>query len=115
MNRYGNFYHKGNNTHYFAPVIFASIFVSLISLILVWNSGGITRTLVAADLIIVTGVLIAVFTLFGPINTYFASQQYEPAKLKSLVNKLILYNNIRLVFILAGLVISIWALQSYKG
>lgn len=115
MNRYGNFYHKGNNAHYFAPVIFASILACLVTLILVWNTGGITRNLVAAYLIIVAGILISVFTLFRPINNYFASGQYEPAKLKSLVNKWLLFNNIRLVIILGGLIIAIWALNSYKG
>lgn len=31
INRYSNFYHKGNNTHYFAPVIFTSIFACIIN------------------------------------------------------------------------------------
>ncbi len=115
LKRYSNFYHKGNNAHYFAPVIFASIIACLITLILVWNSGGITRNLVIVDLIIVVGVLISVFTIFRSINTYFASGQYEATKLKALVNRWLLFNNIRLVIILAGLIISIWALNTYKG
>jgi hypothetical protein len=113
--RYRNFYHKGNNAHYFGPVIFASIIACLVTLILVWNSGGITRNLVSVDLSIVVGVLISVFTIFRSINTYFAAGHYEETKLKSLVSKWLLFNNIRFVIILAGLIISIWALNSYKG
>lgn len=113
MNRYARFYHKGNNTHFFAPVIFGSIIVCFITLILVWNSGGTTRILVAVDGIIAIAVLISVFTLFKPMNVYFESMQYEPDKLKSLVNKWLLYNKIRLVIIFIGLSISIWALNSY--
>lgn len=115
MNRYANFYHKGNNTHYFAPIIFGSIIVCFITLILVWNSGGITRNLVAFDLIIAIAVLLSVLTLFRPINIYFESMQYEPTKLKSLVNTWLLYNKIRLVIIFIGLIISLWALNSYKS
>lgn len=114
MNRYSNFFHKGNNTHYFAPVIFASIITCAITLILVWNSDVLTRNLVAVDLIISAGVLISVFTLFRPMNVYFESKQYESNKLKLLVNKWLLYNKIRLVIILGGLIISIWALNSYQ-
>lgn len=112
MNRYANFYHKGNNTHYFAPVIFASIITCLVTLILTWNAPGIIRTLVAADLLIVTGVLISVFTLFRPINVYFEAKQYEAATLKRLVQKWLLYNKIRFAIILLGLVFSIWAINS---
>ncbi|MBS1518337.1 MAG: DUF1772 domain-containing protein [Bacteroidetes bacterium] len=114
MTRYSNFYHKGNNAHFFAPVIFASIIASLVTLILVWNTGGVTRSLAAADLLIAVAVLISVFTIFRSINDYFASGQYEENKLKQLVRKWLLFNNIRFVVILAGLVISIWALNSYK-
>ena len=49
------------------------------------------------------------------MNVYFESKQYESTKLKLLVNKWILYNRIRLVIILGGLVISIWALNSYQA
>jgi hypothetical protein len=115
INRYSHFYHKGNNTHYFAPVIFTSIFACIITLFFVWNSGGLIRTLVAADLIIVAGVTISVFTIFRPINVYFESKQYESEKLKVLVQKWLFYNKIRLVIILVGLIISIWALNSYQG
>lgn len=115
MNRYSNFYHKGNNTHYFAPVIFASIIVCAISLILVWNSNGLIRNLVTLDLIIAIGILIAVFTLFRPMNIYFESKQYESVQLKLLVDKWVLYNKIRLFVVLDGLIIAIWALSSYQA
>ncbi len=115
MNRYSNFFHKGNNTHFFAPVIFASIISCALTLILVWDKNGLTRNLVAVDLIIAICILISVFTLFRPMNVYFESKQYESTKLKLLVNKWILYNRIRLVIILGGLVISIWALNSYQA
>jgi hypothetical protein len=114
MNRYSNFYHNGNNTHYFAPVIFASIITCIFSLFLVWNVNGLIRNLVAIDLIIATGVLISVITLFRPMNVYFESKNYETVKLKSLVNKWLLYNTIRFFIILVGLIISIWALNSYQ-
>lgn len=115
MNRYSNFYHKGNNTHYFAPVIFASIIACAISLILVWNSNGLIRNLVTLDLIIAIGILIAVFTLFRPMNIYFESKQYESVQLKLLVDKWVLYNKIRLFVVLDGLIIAIWALSSYQA
>lgn len=115
MNRYSHFYHKGNNTHYFAPVIFASILASAIALILVWQKDGLLRTLMAADLFIATGVLISVLTLFRPMNVYFEAKQYEAVHLKVLVNKWLLYNKIRFVVILGGLIISIWALVSYRA
>ncbi len=113
MNRYSNFYHKGNNTHYFAPVIFASIIACLIALILVWNTDGQIRTLVAIDLVIAIGVLVSVLTVFRPMNNYFESKVYEPVKLKLLVNKWLLYNQIRFVIILVGLIIAICALSTY--
>ncbi len=112
MNRYVNFYHKGNNTHYFAPVIFASIFICLVSLIVVWNTGGTLRTLVAADLVIAIGALLTVLVLFRPINMYFASKQYEAARLKTLVQRWLLYNKIRFVILLVGLAFSIWAINA---
>lgn len=115
MNRYSNFFHKGNNAHYFAPIIFASIISCVITLILVWDKNGLTRNLVAIDLFIAICVLISVFTLFRPMNVYFESKQYESTKLKLLVNKWILYNRIRLVIILGGLIISIWALNSCQA
>lgn len=115
MNRYRNFFHKGNNAHYFAPIIFASIISCFITLILVWDKNGLTRNLVAIDLFIAICVLISVFTLFRPMNVYFESKQYESTKLKLLVNKWILYNRIRLVIILGGLIISIWALNSCQA
>jgi len=115
MNRYSNFFHKANNTHYFAPVIFASIISCVITLILVWDKNGLTRNLVAVDLIIAICVLISVFTLFRPMNAYFESKQYESTKLRLLVKKWIFYNRIRLVIILGGLIISIWALNSYQA
>ena len=115
MNRYSNFYHKGNNTHFFAPVIFASIISCSITLILVWDINGLTRSLVAADLIIAIFVLISVVTFFRPMNVYFESKQYESTKLKLLVDKWILFNRIRVVIILGGLIISIWALSSYQS
>ena len=115
MNRYSNFYHKGNNTHYFAPVIFASIIACAISLILVWRTDGPIRNLVAIDLVIAIGVLISVITLFRPMNIYFESKAYESDKLKMLVSKWLLYNKIRFVIILVGLVIAIWALSAYQA
>ncbi|MBK6824899.1 MAG: hypothetical protein IPG87_18715 [Saprospiraceae bacterium] len=65
MNRYSNFFHKGNNTHFFAPVIFASIISCALTLILVWDKNGLTRNLVAVDLIIAIFVLISVVTFFA--------------------------------------------------
>ncbi|MBK6355065.1 MAG: DUF1772 domain-containing protein [Saprospiraceae bacterium] len=115
MNRYSNFFHKGNNTHFFAPVIFASIIACSITLILVWDKNGLTRSLVAVDLIIAIFVLISVVTFFRPMNVYFESKQYESTKLKLLVDKWILFNRIRVVIILGGLIISIWALSSYQS
>ena len=115
MNRYSNFYHKGNNTHYFAPVIFSSIIACFIALILVWNINTITRNLVLTDLIISIGVLISVFTLFRPMNTYFGSKQYETVKLKSMVNRWNILNYVRLAIILSGLIISIYALYSFTN
>jgi hypothetical protein len=82
---------------------------------LVWKSGGITRNLVAVDLIIAIVVLLSVLTLFRPINIYFESMQYEPTKLKSLVDTWLLYNKIRLAIIFIGLIISLWALNSYQA
>jgi hypothetical protein len=114
MNRYSNFYHRGNNTYFFAPVIFASIIVCTITLLLVWNTGGVTRKLVLADLAIAVAALLAVFILFRPMNMYFEAKQYEPGKLKAFVDKWVLYNYIRMAFILAGLIFSIWALNTWK-
>ncbi len=112
MNNYANFYHKRNNTQYFAPVIIASIMTCIISLILVWTTNDMVRNLIAADLFIVVGVLISVFTLFRPINMYFfAADQYEQTQLKLLVHKWLFYNSIRFVLVLLGLVLSIWALN----
>ncbi|MBK9104464.1 MAG: DUF1772 domain-containing protein, partial [Saprospiraceae bacterium] len=115
MNRYSNFYHKGNNTHFFAPVIFASIIACAISLILVWHADGPIWILVAIDLVIAIGVLISVITLFRPMNIYFESKEYEADKLKLLVSKWLLYNQIRFVIIFVGLVIAIWALSAYQA
>lgn len=115
MNRYTNFYHKSGNAQFFGPIIFATIIVCFITLFFAWKTGGVFCNLVLADLIIAIGILIAVLTIFRPMNTYFAAKQYDAGVLKSIVNKWILYNYVRFVFVLLGLVLSIWALNSFKS
>ena len=115
INRYNNFYHKSGNTQFFRPIIFATTIVCLITLFFAWKTGGLSCSLVLADLIIAIGILIAVLTIFRPMNTYFAAKQHDAGVLKSIVNKWILYNYIRIVFVLLGLVLSIWALSSFKS
>ena len=114
MQRYARFYHKGNNTHYFAPVIFASIIACAVTLAVIWNNGAAVRYLVGTDLLIAVGTLLSVLTLFRPMNLYFESKEYEPQKLKMYVNRWLLFNKIRSVFILAGLVVSIIAFYACK-
>ena len=112
INRYNNFYHKSGNAQFFAPIIFATIVVCLITLFFVRKTGGLFCNLVLADLIIAVGILIAVLTIFRPMNTYFAAKQYDAVVLKSMVNKWVLYNYIRIVFVLIGLALSIRAMNS---
>lgn len=113
MNRYATFYHKATNTRFFAPVIFATILVCIIALFYVWNQTDFVRNTVAVDLLIVILVLISVFTVFRPMNDYFAQRQYEPAPLKKMVEKWITYNYIRMLIILIGLILSIWNSTSF--
>lgn len=109
MQRYANFYHRRNNTRYFAPVIFASIVACAAALAVIWNRSAAARYLVGTDLLIAIGTLLSVLTIFRPMNAYFESGEYEPQKLKTFVNRWLLFNNIRFVCILAGLVVSIMA------
>lgn len=116
MNNYANFYHKRNNTSYFAPIIMASILTCIGSLILVWTTNDRLRNLLIADLIIVVGVLISVFSLFRPINQYFfAAHQYDQTQLKLLVHKWLFFNSIRFVVVFLGLVLAIWAINEYTA
>jgi hypothetical protein len=115
MNRYGNFYHKATNTRFFAPVIFISVIVCILSLFFVWNQNGFTRNMVLLDLFIAMATLVAVLTVFRPMNEYFALQQYDPILLKSMVSRWIMYNYIRFFMILTGLVAAIWNLNAYKN
>ncbi len=108
MNRYGNFYHKATNTRFFAPVIFTTIFICVLALFYTWNQPNIIRNIVLIDLFIAILALVAVFTVFRPMNEYFANQQYDPILLKTMVQKWITYNYIRFSILLIGLVISIW-------
>ena len=115
MNRYKAFYHKVTNTRFFAPVIFATIIICIISLFVVWNHSSFTRYLVLLCLLIAVAVLIAVFTVFRPMNEYFLLKQCEPLVLKKMVKKWLTYNYIRFFIILIGLIISIWNLASFKS
>ena len=114
MNRYGTFYHKATNTRFFAPVIFATILVCLLSLFYAWNQSHLTRNILIADLLIAVLVLISVFTIFRPMNDYFSQQEYEPVRLKKMVQKWVTYNYVRMLIILIGLILSIWNLTSFK-
>ena len=114
MNRYANFFHKATNTRFFAPVIFATILVGITALFYVWNQGDFVRNIVAIDLLIAILVLVGVFTIFKPMNDYFAQQHYEAVPLKKMVTKWIAYNYVRMCIILIGFILSIWNLTSFQ-
>ena len=114
MNRYANFCHKATNTRFFAPVILATILVGIIALFYVWYQGDFVRNIVAIDLLISILVLIGVFTVFKPMNEYFAQQHYEAVPLKKMVTKWIAYNYVRMFIILIGFILSIWNLTSFQ-
>lgn len=114
MKRYGAFYHKATNTRFFAPVIFATIFVCIVTLFYLWNHNPLNRNIVIADLLIAVLVLISVFTIFGPMNNYFSRQEYDPILLKTMVNKWVAWNYVRMLVILLGLILSIWNLKVFK-
>ena len=109
---YRDFHHRAKKANFFAPVIFASILVSAVSLILVYNVPGNIKIMTGISLAINLGVLLSVFTLFRPINEYIEKVQvYDPAILKTMVSKWFVMDKIRLFITLLGLVISIWALN----
>ncbi len=109
---YRDFHHKAKKANFFAPVIFSSILVSAVSLILVYSDPGNVKIMIGICLAINLAVLLGVFTLFRPINDYIEKAQvYDPAILKTMVNKWFIMDKIRLFITFLGLIISIWALN----
>ncbi len=111
---YRDFYHQSSPSVYFAPLVLGTPIISLITLLLVWKSGGATRILVCAALVIALGVTVWTVLFFVPINQYISTGQYDPVELKEVVARWVLYDYLRLALVGIGLVCSFLASQLYK-
>jgi hypothetical protein len=109
---YKNFHQRSKNSYYFGPILIASCLVCMVLLFLTWNENVIIRNLIIALFIIIAGNLITTFTTFRPIVAYIENTaQYDPLILKVMVKKWMLYNYIRSISYLIGLIISIIAIN----
>jgi hypothetical protein len=110
--RYRDFYAKADPKYFFIPVHVGSMLVSLICLFLAWNQGGRFLGLTAAAFLIAVGVFIFTIAFFVPVNNYIWGTDYDAVLLKSMVQKWVMMEYVRVTVVGIGLICSIWALET---
>ena len=114
VSKYRDFYGKASPKNYFLPFVVGTPVISLLSLILVWNSGNDVRIFLLISTLLSLLIFVAAVKYFVPINEYIlTSKKYDEVKLKKLVSGWVKIDYIRLALLGIGLLTSILALRSF--
>lgn len=112
--KYRDFYSQASPKNYFLVLVAGTPIISLVSLVLVWQTAGSARYFMAVTFILSLIVLIFTLKYFVPINEYiFNSTTYNQAELKELVSKWVKADYFRLLLVGTGMLTAIGGLIEY--
>lgn len=116
VEKYRDFYNQASPKNYFLLLVLGTPIISLISLGLIWQSGGPSRYFIAVAFVISVIVLVFTIKYFVPINEYiFSSANYDPLELKTKVSNWISADYFRIFLIGTGMLTAIAGLNEYMG